>query len=902
MATWPGRGYTGCFKLTGLYSIQSLSNGLCALGRKCSNGSVAQDVFALWADKGARRQVGNLPPAAWIKLEEARDATGNKEILSTSLHSAPCCEGVEVVTTRVGKLRELTTTLVEPTSKEHTLSGVGLQPHICPGVGTPGCPVTERFGKNLCPPKGRDHRVQPEEFKDVVCGPTTLGMGERTHAKDPPPYWIIILARGADSGMSRGLILALSPRTALSLDSPRMHIPGASAAVLCGRPISTQSLPCGYRETTQMRVWREFTQRCPGMSSGSPLFAFWCVIRVSQRASVLTASRTYPCQCRRKECQASGTENAGRDLPKGDADRLRASRVWRAACKQWIIDLQVRRGYCAAGDLGGQRASSGACVTPCPSRVACRVRCFHSVCAALPPRTRGPLRSPRADSASSRLISDVARETRTVSARRTSDGFFRAGLVQGYAACDDRARAARRVIRAGSVRALTRARRRVLLALRAARGIGTLNLSLPTPLRGVSGVGHRACGAGITVHSIFCMSAAGGFVVLAGSGCTALPLRTGHSDLRAPTTQVPGVSPHLIGDVASEMQNVSGSFRGVRRASAGVATGLGEARRQSIDAGGVRVVNTRVRSRDAAAWAGVMGRERADRRGCSAAQSVCTHRVRRSSKGTTSATPVILHMSLCRPRPTRLPSWHRPHAAESNPPRAGTTSCSRTQGSCAVHGRSPGSDAGARAALRARCQADDCPRRAWGTQDRTRVRTRLAVCGFSVQGCTPGPMGDDAAATREKPRRARPGGDARSSDVAEGYASGCVRKRGRKYIYKEGQRWVEGPSPLGRQSVAIDGYVRWPMLESPEGPQRMAEDAVATDKTCGRALWSVRAGGVRWAVQLHGLGENEHDTSMRGVRDCSSGVSDGEGGRWDGHSAWREKRTGARLREQHGCP
>lgn len=92
-------------------------------------------------------------------------------------------------------------------------------------------------------------------------------MHAATQAKDPPPYWIIILARGADSGMSRGLILALSPRTALSLDSPRMHIPGASAAVLCGRPISTQSLPCGYRETTQMRVWREFTQRCPGMSS-----------------------------------------------------------------------------------------------------------------------------------------------------------------------------------------------------------------------------------------------------------------------------------------------------------------------------------------------------------------------------------------------------------------------------------------------------------------------------------------------------------------------------------------------------------------------------------------------------------------------------------------------------------
>ncbi|EED81006.1 predicted protein [Postia placenta Mad-698-R] len=43
----------------------------------------------------------------------------------------------------------------------------------------------------------------------------------------------------------------------------------------------------------------------------------------------------------------------------------------------------------------------------------------------------------------------------------------------------------------------------------------------------------------------------------------------------------------------------------------------------------------------------------------------------------------------------------------------------------------------------------------------------------------------------------------------------------------------------------------------------MAEDAVATDKKCGRALWSIRAGGVRWTVQLHGLAANEHDTSMQ---------------------------------------
>ncbi|OSX57239.1 hypothetical protein POSPLADRAFT_1061939 [Postia placenta MAD-698-R-SB12] len=46
----------------------------------------------------------------------------------------------------------------------------------------------------------------------------------------------------------------------------------------------------------------------------------------------------------------------------------------------------------------------------------------------------------------------------------------------------------------------------------------------------------------------------------------------------------------------------------------------------------------------------------------------------------------------------------------------------------------------------------------------------------------------------------------------------------------------------------------------------MAEDGVATDKKHGRVLWSIRAGGVRWTVQLHGLGANEHDTSMQGVR------------------------------------
>ncbi|EED78305.1 predicted protein, partial [Postia placenta Mad-698-R] len=71
---------------------------------------------------------------------------------------------------------------------------------------------------------------------------------------------------------------------------------------------------------------------------------------------------------------------------------------------------------------------------------------------------------------------------------------------------------------------------------------------------------------------------------------------------------------------------------------------------------------------------------------------------------------------------------------------------------------SPGSDAGLRAALRVGCQADDCPRRAHGTQDRTPRDADMgvrAVGGFSVQGCTSGPIVEDAASnTREAQARA----------------------------------------------------------------------------------------------------------------------------------------------------
>lgn len=64
---------------------------------------------------------------------------------------------------------------------------------------------------------------------------------------------------------------------------------------------------------------------------------------------------------------------------------------------------------------------------------------------------------------------------------------------------------------------------------------------------------------------------------------------------------------------------VLAALAAVRR-PAGVATGKGEAGHQSVDMGRVRVVNTCVRSCDAAAWAGVMGRKCADRRDWSAAQ------------------------------------------------------------------------------------------------------------------------------------------------------------------------------------------------------------------------------------------------------------------------------------------
>lgn len=46
------------------------------------------------------------------------------------------------------------------------------------------------------------------------------------------------------------------------------------------------------------------------------VFAFWSVVHVSQRDSVLTASRTYHHQRRRGDCQALVTEHAGRGSPR----------------------------------------------------------------------------------------------------------------------------------------------------------------------------------------------------------------------------------------------------------------------------------------------------------------------------------------------------------------------------------------------------------------------------------------------------------------------------------------------------------------------------------------------------------------------------------------------------------
>ncbi|OSX61095.1 hypothetical protein POSPLADRAFT_1146297, partial [Postia placenta MAD-698-R-SB12] len=68
----------------------------------------------------------------------------NEDINSACLHSAPLCESVEVVTARIGELRDFTTILVEPTPPEHTLGGMSLQPCIRPRMETPGRAVTRR--------------------------------------------------------------------------------------------------------------------------------------------------------------------------------------------------------------------------------------------------------------------------------------------------------------------------------------------------------------------------------------------------------------------------------------------------------------------------------------------------------------------------------------------------------------------------------------------------------------------------------------------------------------------------------------------------------------------------------------------------------------------------------------
>lgn len=169
---------------------------------------------------------------------------------------------------------------------------------------------------------------------------------------------------------------------------------------------------------------------------------------------------------------------------------------------------------------------------------------------------------------------------------------------------------------------------------------------------------------------------------------------------------------------------------------------------------GVRVVNTRVRSRDAAAW-----RSSPAYLHTPGPLSFCMFVVvpRHDRGGALSAHAIRRPRADRVQRACRLGTVQMPQ--EATPARAGTTSRWRTRESRSAHGGSPGSDAGPRAALQVGCQADDCPQRAYRTYDRTQqdadmgaARVRPAIGGLSVQGCTSGPMVEGVAATHEKPR------------------------------------------------------------------------------------------------------------------------------------------------------
>ncbi|KAF9804482.1 hypothetical protein IEO21_09370 [Rhodonia placenta] len=56
-----------------------------------------------------------------VERDASLASRSSEGILSACFHSAPLCQSVEVVTTRVGELRDLTTTSVKPPPPEHTL-------------------------------------------------------------------------------------------------------------------------------------------------------------------------------------------------------------------------------------------------------------------------------------------------------------------------------------------------------------------------------------------------------------------------------------------------------------------------------------------------------------------------------------------------------------------------------------------------------------------------------------------------------------------------------------------------------------------------------------------------------------------------------------------------------------
>lgn len=215
------------------------------------------------------------------------------------------------------------------------------------------------------------------------------------------------------------------------------------------------------------------------------------------------------------------------------------------------------------------------------------------------------------------MIGDVAREIQRVSVRHASGAFSRAGLVQARAARSVRCPSdasltyeptvgrslrtvhiARRAIRMGSARALKRARHRPsCVACRRGRGMTGLQWSD----RAVGDQRDQRQRAIRLLRAQWnaALAAHGWKMADTTIGSWAGPVRR----RRTRDTTHAGCSLAYRARLDCTGRSLPVSQPG--RAKLGV-TAL-------MDVGGMHIVNTRVRSRDAAAWVGVMGRERADR-------------------------------------------------------------------------------------------------------------------------------------------------------------------------------------------------------------------------------------------------------------------------------------------------